>query len=338
MLRKSILILLVTLVGLSAGCSKTNQGPDPAEAAWDALVSAWSETETAEAKVALAEEYLAEFPDTKHSGSLAGVIAYYRGHEMEDSEGAWNTLSAALERIEDPEQRFEVSMEALGLADSADVTLDITQVALELGAVRPLTFSEHELVAETAIDLEEWTLADEHSLGALELATPEQVRADYPDREFTDEEVATRVKRRRASMLATDGWALFNLGDSDLAMERFAAAEEIGSVSFVGVPDTPLYRYWGRAALAEGDLDLAIELLGAEVLFGEDHSSAEPYLREAYVAKHGSEEGFEEFLWSTRNDLATTAADFELLDYDGNPHRLSDASGNVTLLAFWFPT
>ena len=30
--------------------------------------------------------------------------------------------------------------------------------------------------------------------------------------------------------------------------------------------------------------------------------------------------------------------DFELLDYQGSPHRLSDRSGKVTLLAFWFPT
>jgi len=338
MLRKTLLIVCVALVGMAAGCAKTENAPDRAEAAWDTLVSAWDDAETPEAKVTLAEEYLAQFPDTEHSGSLAGIVAYYRGQEMNDSEGAWNTISAALAQIEDPEQRFEVSMEGLGLADSVDVPLDITVVAEELGAFRPLTFDEHQRVAEMAIELGEWTLADEHALGALELATPEQVREDYPDREFTDEQVATRVQRRRASMLAVDGWALFNLGDSDLAMERFAAADEVGSVSFVGVPDTPLYEYWGRAALAGGDLDLAIDLLGAEVLFGEDGSSAEPYLREAYLAKNGSEDGFDEFLWSTRNNLAKTAEDFELLDYDGNAHRLSDADGKVTLLAFWFPT
>ena len=202
MLRKSILIFLVALVGMAAGCAKTEDVPDPAEAAWDTLVSVWNEAETPEAKVTLAEEYLAQFPDTEHSGSLAGIVAYYRGHEMDDSEGAWNTISAALAQIEDPEQRFEVSMEGLGLADSVDVPLDITVVAEELGAFRPLTFDEHQRVAEMAIELEEWTLADEHALGALEMATPEQVREDYPDREFTDEQVATRVQRRRASMLA----------------------------------------------------------------------------------------------------------------------------------------
>ena len=338
MLRKSMLIFLVALFGLAAGCAKMEEGPDPAEAAWDALVSAWSEAETPEAKVALAEEYLTQFPDTKHSGSMAGAVAYYRGQEMDDSEGAWNTLSAALDQIKDPEQRFEVSMEALGLADSVDVPLDITVVAEDLGAFRPLTFREHEQVAEMAIELEEWTLADEHSLGALEMATPEQLRADYPDREFSDEEVAERVRRRQASMLTTDGWALFNLGDTDLAVERFAAADEIGSETYLGVPNTPLYQYWGRVALAEGDVDRALDLLGAEVVFGEDGAAAKTYLREAYIAKNGSDEGFDEFLWSTRNKLATLANDFELLDYEGNPRSLSETDGKVTMLAFWFPT
>lgn len=338
MIRRSVLLSLVVLLGLAGGCAKQGEETDPAEAAYETLRSAWSEAETTEAKLALAEDYLVRFPDTKHSGSMAGAIAYYRGHELADPAGAWNVLSAALDRIEDPEQRFEVSMEALGLADSVEIPLDVAEVANALGSVRPLTFSEHEQVSETAIELEEWTVADEHSLAASLMATPEQYREDYPDREFTDDEVATRVQYRTASSLANNAWAVFNLGDTSLAMERFAEADAAASLSYLGVPNTPLYRYWGRAALAQGEVDRAIELLGAETIFGEEGSASAPFLREAYVAKHGSEDGFDEFLWSTRNDLARPADDFELLDYDGNPHRLSEANGRVTLLAFWFPT
>jgi len=338
LLRKPVMLCLAVLVGLASGCAKIEEGPDPAEAAYDVLKTAWSEAETAEAKVALAADYLAEYPDTSHSGRMASALVYYQGHEMADPQGAWDVVSEAMAQINDPERRFEVGMAALELAGSVDVPLNIAVLANELGAVRPLTFSEHEQVAEMALELEEWTIADEHSLAALEMATPEHLRADYPDREFTDEEAAVRVQRRQASMLTTSGWALFNLGDPELAMNRFAAADEIGSVTYLGVPNTPLYQYWGRAALAEGDLDRAVELLGAEVLFGEDGSSAKPYLREAYAAKNGSEDGFDEFLWSTRNKLAKAADDFELLDYEGNPRSLSETSGNVTLLAFWFPT
>jgi hypothetical protein len=187
--------------------------------------------------------------------------------------------------------------------------------------------------------MEEWSVADEHSLIAVELATPENYRAEHSDREFTDEEVAGSVRNRKAQALANNGWAVYNLGDTELAFTQFEAANEVGSVGYMGVPNPPLFKNWGRAALREGDLDRAIELLGAETLYGEEGPSTKPYLREAYIAKNGDDTGFDEFLWATRKELATTVDDFELLDYEGNPISLSSkGTGKVTLLAFWFPT
>jgi hypothetical protein len=338
MSRKTTILALIVLVGLAGACAKQEQA-SPAEEAWSGLVEAWNGLETAEDKTALAENYLAEFPDTEHSGSMAGVVVYYRGHEMEDPQGAYNEVASVFERIEDPEQRFAVGMEMLSLADSVEVSLELAEVANSLGAHRPLTYSEHQQVFETAVDLEEWMVADEHSLAALEIATPEAYRADYPDREFTDEDIAERVQRRQATALAYDGWAAYNMGDTELAFARFASADDVGSVSYLGVPNTPLYTFWGRAALGEGDFDSAVELLGAEAAFGNDGSGAEVYLREAYAAKNGDEEGYDEFLWATRNELATTVDDFTLLDYEGNEISMADVStGKVTLLAFWFPT
>lgn len=338
MSRKTTILTLIVLVGLAGGCANQDQ-TSPAEEAWSELIEAWNGLETAEEKATLAEDYLAEFPETEHSGSMAGAVVYYRGHEMEDPQGAFDVLAPVLEQIEDPEQRFSVGMEMLSLADSVDVPLNLADVANGLGAHRPLTYSEHEQVFVTAIDLEEWMVADEHSLAALEIATPEAYQADYPDREFSDEDLAERVRRRQATALAYDGWANYNMGDTELAFARFAAADDIGSVSYLGVPNTPLYTFWGRAALSEGDIDSAIEMLGAEAAFGEEGSGAEIYLREAYGTKNGDEEGFDEFMWATRNELATEVDDFALLDYEGNEISLVDVStGKVTLLAFWFPT
>jgi hypothetical protein len=338
MSRKTTILTLVVLVGLTGACAKQEQ-VSPAEEAWSTLVEAWNGLETAQEKTELAESYLAEFPDSEHSGSMAGVVVYYRGHEMEDPRGAFDVVASALEHIEDPEQRFEVSMELLSLADSVEVPLELAEVANSLAAHRPLTYSEHQQVVEAAADLEEWSIAAVHAGHASGLATPEVYRADYPDREFTDEDVAERAQRRQASSLAYEGWAAYNMGDTELAFARFAAADDVGSVSYLGVPNTPLYTFWGRAALAEGDVDSAIELLGAEAAFGEDGSGAEVYLREAYATKNGDDEGFEEFLWATRNELATTVDDFTLLDYEGNEISMADVStGKVTLLAFWFPT
>jgi tetratricopeptide (TPR) repeat protein len=340
MLRKTLLLLMMVAVVVTLSCAKgpVEDAVDPVEEAWTAVRAELGEAETAEEKTVLYEGYLAEFPDTERSAGLAGAIAYYRGHEMEDPQGAFQILDAALAQIEDPEQRFGVAMEALSLADSVDVPYSVAEVADELKAVRPLDYGENQWVATTAADLEEWVVADAHAHAALELATPEIYASDYPDREFTDEQLTARAGRRRAESLAYAGWAKYNLGNLDEAFARFAAADEVGSVSYTGVPNTPLYEFWGRAALAEGELDSAVELLGAQALFGEDGSSAMPYLRDAYVAKNGNEEGFDEFLWATRNELATEVDNFELLDYEGNPFRLSDVGEKVVLLAFWFPT
>ncbi len=338
MSRKTTILTLIVLVGLAGACTKQEKA-SPAEEAWSELAEAWSELESAEEKTELAEDYLARFPDTENSGLLARRIAYYRGHEMEDPQGAFNAIYPALGQIEAPEQRFVVSMSLLGMADSVEVPLDIAEVADALSAVRPLTFDEHEWVFDTAIDLEEWAAADQYAYAASKLATPESFRAEYPDREFTDEKVASRVQHRKALSLAYDAWALYNQGNTELAFERFAEADAVGSVTYLGVPNNPLYTFWGRAALAEGDIDQAVKLLGTETLFGQNGPGAEVYLREAYVAKKGDDEGIDEFLWATRNELAKSVDDFTLLDYDGNEVGMADASaGKVTLLAFWFPT
>jgi hypothetical protein len=338
MSRRTTILTLAVLVGFVGACAK-QESVAPSEVAFNELRETFNGLETAEDKANLAEHYLVEYPDTAHSTSIASVIVYYRGHEMSDPQGAYEAVSPALDHITDPEQRFGVSMELLSLADSVEVPIDLAEVVSGLAAQRELRYSEHQQVFQTAVDLEEWAIAADHAGAASKLATPENYRADYPDREFTDEDVAERALRRKATSLAYDGWAAYNMGNTELAFARFAEADEAGSVNYLGVPNTPLFSFWGRAALAEGDYESAIELLGAEVAFGSDGSSSESYLREAYVATKGDEEGFDEFIWATRNELATSVDDFTLLDYDGNEVSLSDLRGDkVTLLAFWFPT
>lgn len=334
------LMLMGALVIIAAcGQQETPTGTgDSAEQAWNALGEAWNETETAAGKAELAEGFLATYPDTEHSGTLAGAIAHYRGREMDDPGGAVSVLSTVLERIKDPEQRFEVKLAALSLSDEVDVPFSVSETAAALDAIRPLDYLECTEVAELATELEEWAVADEYADAAARLSTPQGYREDSPDRDLTDEELARRADHRKARSLAYAGWARYNLGQVEEAFARFAASDEVGSTGYFGVPDTPLYEFWGRAALREGDLDSAIELLGTQAIFGQDGSGALPYLRQAYAVKHGHEEGFDEFLWTTRNDLAPTVDDFELPDYDGNPFRLSDVGDRVVLLAFWFPT
>ena len=71
---------------------------------------------------------------------------------------------------------------------------------------------------------------------------------------------------------------------------------------------------------------------------GSDHDAMDA-LREAYAAKKGDEDGFDEWMWSQREALAKPVDGFSLADYEGATHDFSTLSdGKVTLLAFWFPT
>ena len=114
-------------------------------------------------------------------------------------------------------------------------------------------------------------------------------------------------------------------------------ARGITTANFVGVPHTPLNLYAGEAALRQGDLSRAEELLAPDaVMAGDDTALAA--LRRTYVQRTGSESGFDEYLWATRLKLARPAADFTLPSYGGEAVTLASRQGKVLLLAFWFPT
>ncbi|MFV2071953.1 MAG: hypothetical protein ACC742_04785, partial [Thermoanaerobaculales bacterium] len=168
--RAPALILTFLIAGFAGACSR-QQPTATADEAFEVLTTSWDEAETNEQKTVLAEGYLARFPDTGNSSRMADAVAYYRGHAMEDPEGAY--------------------------------------------------------------------------------------------------EVIRRSRTRKALALAYDGWASYHLGNTEEAFAAFAEADAAKSLSYLGVPDTPLYRFWGRAALRENDPDTAIGLLGADAIFGE---------------------------------------------------------------------
>ncbi len=95
--------------------------------------------------------------------------------------------------------------------------------------------------------------------------------------------------------------------------------------------------YLGRTALKAGDAARAMELLAADALFG-DRDDALAGLREAYAVVNNGDDGFADYLWSTRQRLAKNLDAFTLPDYDGVQHEVTGGSGKVMLLAFWFPT
>jgi tetratricopeptide (TPR) repeat protein len=216
--------------------------------------------------------------------------------------------------------------------------MDLGAVAAELAAERPLDFGELIEVADLAVEHEQWEVGAEYAEAALEKATPAAFLADYPDDDYTPEEAVIKADRRKVMSYADLGWALWNLGDEAKAMVIFETAAPLKTVDYLGIADTTLDLFWGRASLAAGNPEQAMKLLAPNAVMGSDREALET-LREAYIAVNTSDEGFDGYLWSERQRLARSVDDFTLADYQGTDHDFSALSdGKVTLLAFWFPT
>lgn len=331
---------MIVMLGLLGACS---QGPqedavDPVEQAWTDFREAVGEVETAEEKMPLIEAFMSQHPDTEYAGMLAGAVAYYQGHAMEDPEGAYALLSEALAKNTDPETRFQIATALFPLAVETGHDADLDAAANELAATRELSFGEMIDVADLAVANEHWETGAKYAEAAMAKATAEAFLADYPDDDYTQAEAEAKAVRRKAMSLADLAWATWNLGDAEAAAAAFEEAAQHKTVDYLGIADTPVDLYFGQFKLASGDAEGAIELLSPAAVMGSDHD-AMTALEEAFVAFNGDDAKLEEFLWSERQRLARNVDDFTLTDYEGTEHDFSALSdGKVTLLAFWFPT
>jgi hypothetical protein len=215
--------------------------------------------------------------------------------------------------------------------------VDLRMIADELAAARPLNFVEHLSVVEEAEKAGAWEVMLEHSTSMGQFANAETFRSDYPDDDFSDERVEFSVKRRRGWASAYEGAALIHLDRLDEASAVFEEAADLSALSnYVGVPEIPLNRYWGKAELLHGRPDRAAELLAADALIGRDDAALVD-LKAAYVATNGSEEGFESYALAVRQSIATVIDDVTLNNYSGDPVSLASMSGKVFVMAFWNP-
>ena len=143
MKRTLVVTGLIIVMGLMANCAKEEpaEAGDPVKQAWEAMVETYNELETAQDKTELFEEFLREYPDTAYAGRLASSVAYYRGNELGDPEGAYAILAETLAENTDPEARYEIGTAMFPLAMEIGETMDLGAVAEELAATRELTSS-----------------------------------------------------------------------------------------------------------------------------------------------------------------------------------------------------
>jgi tetratricopeptide (TPR) repeat protein len=331
-----IAVVPVLVLGLFAAC--TQDAKVDVDQEWADFRAAYGEVDATEDKLELIEGFIRKHPGSTYAGMLAGAVAYYRGDEMGDPDGALALLNATLDLNTDPEARFQIAIAMFPLSAELGEPMDLDVVAEELAAVRPLGFVEMIDIADMAVEHEQWQVGAKYAEAALEKATPEAFLADYPDDEFTQDEAAAKAQRRQVMSLADLGWALWNLGRPDEAIAAFERALPLRTEDYIGASDTNLDLFAGKVALANGDPARAMELLATSSIMGSDDESMAAY-REAYIADRGTSDGLDERLWSERQRLARKIDDFTLADYEGVDRQFSALSdGKVTLLAFWFPT
>jgi tetratricopeptide (TPR) repeat protein len=289
-------------------------------------------------QVALVEGFVADHAGHRAAGYYASDLITYYGHDLGQPARAYEIVEPMLARMTDPEARLYVASELAPLAVDAGRPLDLAPFIAALEAQGPLSFDSLDMIMAAACKVGDWALVGTHAEAAAARSTPEAWRADNPKRELSDEEVATRVQRRRVTALTYRAWALYNQGQTAEALALFEQADRDRVNDYLGLVGAPLDRFWASALLREGDAAAALERISREAAFG-DRDQAMPVFRQAWTAVNGSEEGVDEQLRQARQRLARTIDDFTLADYDGRQRSLTELRrGKVLMLAFWFPT
>jgi tetratricopeptide (TPR) repeat protein len=337
MRRCDVGFVLILGVLVLLGCADQEEQRMSAGAAYEQAQTTLDTLDNPQEEVKIFEEFVRAYPDSEEAIDALGAVIYLRSKKLDDLEGAVSFAETARSMASDPKTRFEYGIKLHEAAVEAGTPVDLENIADELAAERPLNFVEQLAVVEEAEKGGEWELMLEHSALMGQFANAETFRSDYPDDDFSDERVDFSVKRRRGWASAYKGAALVHLDRVDEATAVFEEAADLSTLSnYVGVPEIPLRKYWGKAELIQGRPERAAELLAADALMGRDDSALVD-LKAAYVATNGSEAGFDSYVGSIRQSIATVIDDVTLNNYSGNQVGLASMTGKVYVMAFWNP-
>ena len=337
MRRRDLAFVTVLGVLVLLGCTGREEQRMSAGAAYEKAQETLDTLDDPQQEVEVFEEFVRAYPNSEEAIDALGAVIYLRSKKLDDLDGAVSFAESARSMASDPKTRFEHGVRLHEVSVEAGNPADLRLIADELAAVRPLNFVEHLAVVEEAEKGGEWELMLEHATSLRRSANAETFRADYPDDDFSDERVEFSVNRRRGWASAYEGAALIHLDKLDEATTVFEEAAGLSTLSnYVGVPEFPLNKYWGKAELMQGRPERAAELLAADALMGRDEAALDD-LRAAYIASNGSEDGFDGYVATVRQSIATVIDDVTLDDYSGSSVSLASMAGKVYVMAFWNP-
>jgi peroxiredoxin len=326
----------VILIPTSLQCARDHEPTRSAAEAYSEVKMQLLEPLEVVDKVALLENFVDAYPDCPETVQALNSLAWNLRFNLDDSARARAVLEDSLERIEDPEIRFGVSLILYDVSTEVGTAVDLREIAGSLAEHRPLRYVENLNLVELAAAAANWELVFDLASAMEEQSTAGAFRADYPDDEISDELVEASVGRRRARALTYSGGALMHLGRFAEASPVFERAASLTSVNCAGLQDSPLYRFWAQYELEQGNFERAAVLAAPEAIMGENESARE-ILKAAYLALGGTEDGFGDYCRELRERIAKPLEDFTLLDYSGKPVSLSDMRGKVVLISIWNP-
>jgi tetratricopeptide (TPR) repeat protein len=288
-------------------------------------------------RMAMTKEFLADYPETEHTAALLGHVFYYQGERLGDAPGAIAYAEGIRRQITDPVIATDVDKMMVELYGQAGMTDRMLSVAAELEAAGEMKFNNYWNVIEVATEHGDWGVVANYCEKARPLATAEAYRTQWSEHEFTDEEAEKAARNRRGMIAGKDAWAKANTGRVEEALAEFTEADQWVNRSYLGVPEYDFNLHWANTLIMKGRYDDAIDRLATEALvMGREEAVAA--LKEAYVGKNGGDSEFDRYAERLHRKVARSVDDFTLRDYKGTPHTFADLRGEVTLLAFWFPT
>ncbi len=337
------LLFLITLVSAGFGAGGARgvfaQEGDQATAVDDAYKQAMEKrraVEPVQERLAITKAFLDEFPESQYTARAISAVVYYYG-TLDDMQGAVAYTEALRSKISDPNVATDLDKQMIVMYGEAGMTEKMLATADKLAAEDALGFGDHWNIIEAGVEAGNWDLVSDYCERAKAMATADAYRADYPDEDFTDEEIQKAGDNRMGMVLVKEGWARANQGRIDDALAGFARADKLVRRSYLGIPEYDLNLYWGETLIMKGDYREAADRLAADALVMGNTDALEG-LEKAYEAINGGKDGFKAYAANLHKSIAKPMTDFELSDYDGKRLRYADIKGSVTLLAFWFPT
>ena len=338
MLRKTPVIVFVAALVL--GMAAVVMAQDEAVSVDDAykqLIEERREYDDMAKRLELTKAFLAKYPDSKYTARLAHHVYYYQGDQLDDVPGAIVYAEGLRAGLTNPEWVVDFDKKMVELYGEAGMLDKMTMVAGKLEEAGEMKFNDYWNIMLVATEHQNWAMVRAYAIKAWPTADAKGYRADYPDYDMTDEEIQIAGDNRTGMVAGKEAWALANMGMVDEALTHFEMTKMKLQRSFVGVAEYDIDIHYGNTLLMKGDYEGAINMFASEALIMQNEKALAG-MKEAYTQWNGSNAGFDEYADKLHVKIAPKVEDFELPGYDGARYKYADIKGDVTMLAFWFPT